>query len=112
MKLFLITLVIFCSFFVYEANAKISDLNLVDLEILETEVFQIEENPNYPFDASDIIKIKFQVTKTEPGLFIASDRMFRLVSNTPSFIADPVLDSFRGPSISFKAMYDDNIEVR
>jgi len=58
-KLFLITLVIFCSFFVYEANAKIYDLSLVDLEILETEVFQIEENPNYPFDAADIIKIKF-----------------------------------------------------
>jgi len=111
-KLFLITLVIFCSFFVYEANARIYDLSLVDLEILETEVFQIEENPNYPFDAADIIKIKFQVTKTEPGLFIASDRMFRLVAITPSFLADPVLDSFRGQSISFKAMYDDNFEVR
>ena len=112
MKLFLITLVIFCSFFVYEANAKIYDLSLVDLEILETEVFLIEENPNYPFDAADIVKIKFQVTKTEPGLFIASDRMFRLVATTPSFLAHPVLDSFRGQSISFKAMYDDNFEVR
>jgi len=104
--------VILCSFFVYEASAKIYDLNLVDLEILETEVIQIEENPNYPFDASDVVKIKFQVTKTEPGLFVASDRMFRLVSITPSFIADPVLDSFRGQSISFKAMYDDGFEVR
>jgi len=112
MKLFLITLVIFCSFFVYEANAKIYDLNLVDLEILETEVINIEENPNYPFDAADIVKIKFKVTKTEPGLFIVSDRMFRLISNTPSFISDPVLESFRGQSISFKAMYDDNFEVR
>ena len=106
------TLVIFCSFFVYEANAKIYDLSLVDLEILETDVFQIEENPNYPFDAADVVKIKFKVTKTEPGLFVASDRMFRLFSITPSFIADPILDSFRGQSISFKAMYDDNFEVR
>jgi len=111
-KLFLITLVIFCSFFVYEANAKIYDLNLVDIEILETKVINIEENPNYPFDASDVVKIKFQVTKTEPGLFIASDRMFRLVAMTPSFLADPDLESFRGQSISFKAMYDDNFEVR
>jgi len=111
-KLFLITLVIFCSFFVYEANARIYDLSLVDLEILETEVFQIEENPNYPFDAADVVKIKFQVTKTEPGLFIASDRMFRLVATASSFLAEPGFDSFRGKSISFKAMYDDNFEVR
>ncbi len=112
MKLFLISLVIFCSFFVYEANARIYDLSLVNLEILETEVFQIEENPNYPFDAADIVKIKFQVTKTEPGLFIASDRMFRLVATASSFLAEPGFDSFRGQSISFKAMYDDNFEVR
>jgi len=38
--------------------------------------------------------------------------MFRLVSITPSFIADPILDSFSGQSISFKAKYDDNFEVR
>ena len=87
MKLFLITLVIFCSFFVYEANARIYDLSLVNLEILETEVFQIEENPNYPFDTADVVKIKFQVTTTEPGLFIASDRRFRLVATASSFLA-------------------------
>lgn len=112
MKVFLVILVIFCSFFVYEASAKNYDLNLVDLEILETSVFSIEKNPNYPFDAADVVKIKFKVTKTEPRLFIVSDRMFRLVSNTPSSISNPVLSDFRGQSISFKAMYYDNLEVR
>jgi len=113
MKLFLICLVVFCGFIVSEASAKnYYDLNLVDFEILEFEAIPIEENPNYPFFPSDIVKVKFKVTKTEPGLFVLSDRMLKLHSLTPSFVGDPVLQEFRGQEISFKAVYDSNLEVR
>ena len=113
MKLFLICLVIFFGFILNEASAKnYYDLNLVDLEILGFEAIPIEENPNYPFFPSDIVKVKFKVTKMEPGLFILSDRMFKLHSLTPSFVGDPVLQEFRGQEISFKAVYESNLEVR
>ena len=112
MNFFLILLVIFSGFIVTEVSAINYDLNLIDLEILDFEVMPIEEHPNYPFFPTDIVKVKFKVTKIEPGLFVLSDRMFKLHSFTPSFVVDPVLRDFRGQEISFQTFYESNFEVR
>ena len=113
LKWYWLALVVFCSFSVYEASARIfDDLSLIDFEILDIEVIPIESNPKYPFDPADLVKIKIKVTKSEPGFFIASDRMLRLHSIAPGFIGDPAHVDFRGQIMPFKATYEEGLVIR
>ena len=113
LKWYWLALVIFCSFSVYEASARIfDDLSLIDFEILDIEVIPIEQNPKYPFDPADLVKIKIKVTKSEPGFFIASDRMLRLHSIAPGFIGDPAHVDFVGQIMPFKATYEEGLVIR
>ncbi len=108
-----LVLVVFCSFSVYEASARIfDDLSLIDFEILDVEVIPIEFNPKYPFDPADLVKIKIKVTKTQPGFFIASDRMLRLHSVAPGFIGNPAHVDFVGQIMPFKATYEEGFVIR
>ncbi|KAG0511253.1 MAG: hypothetical protein NPMRD1_240001, partial [Nitrosopumilales archaeon] len=66
LKWYWLALVVFCSLSIYETSAKMYyDLNQVDIEILDVQVIPIEDNPKYPFDPSDLVKVKIKVTKTE-----------------------------------------------
>jgi len=113
LKWYWLALVVFCSLSIYETSAKMYyDLNQVDIEILDVQVIPIEDNPKYPFDPSDLVKVKIKVTKTEPGFYIAGDRMFRLHSIAPGFIGEPTQEDFRGQTMPFKATYEEGLVIR
>ena len=87
------------------------NLDLLELEILDLEIFPREDTPNI-LDEADLIKIKFQITKKDTGFFALSDKMFRIQVIDPGLIRDGEIIRPSKKVDTYFTSYDDELRVR
>ena len=87
------------------------NLDLIDLKIIDLQIIPRDDTPNF-LDESDLIKIKFQITKKDIGFFAISDKMFRIQVILPEIIKDGQVIRPAEKVDTYFTSYDDELEVR
>jgi len=84
----------------------------VDVEIMDLKIIPMDDKPKDPFDDSDVIVIKFEITNRGIDYFVLSDKMFRILVLDPSF---PVGEGKPESSYivdNYFTLYDVELETR
>ena len=79
MRIFLLLLAFFFVLFFDNAEAqKYYDLDSIDLKVSELEIIHMVKNPKDPFDDSDVVLLRLELTNNGNDYFVISAKMFKI----------------------------------
>ena len=79
MRIFLLLLAFFFVLFFDNAEAqKYYDLDSIDLKVSELEIIHMVKNPKDPFDDSDVVLLRLDLTNNGNDYFVISAKMFKI----------------------------------
>jgi len=84
----------------------------VEVKIVDLKIIPMYDKPRDPFDDSDVLVIKFEITNKGIDYFVLSDKMFKILVLDPSFPVGKGKPESSYIVDNYFTLYDDELEVK
>jgi len=88
------------------------DLNLIDLEVVDTQLLSMDDTPGYYFDDADLLKVTVNVQNDGLDYFVVQDKMFKIWVMEPDILKSTPENEVLEIVDNYSTSYDDELEVR